>query len=163
MGSLSTSKPSRLSTHDAAVAVAGVLAQADVGDEDQLFRGARLLERAQRLLHDAVFVPGAGGLFVFAFRQAEEQQAADAQLRGFFGLAHRLIHGEIEDAGHGADGVAHALAGADERADRSGRRARARSRAPARAASRCAAAAAAGFQGNCMASIVDEQLLASSL
>ncbi len=53
-------------------------------------------------------------LFVFGVGQAEEQQAANAEARGFFGFAHSLVDGEIEDAGHGADWVAHALAGADE-------------------------------------------------
>ena len=48
------------------------------------FLAARTAEGAQRLLDNAVLVPCAGSLFVFAFRQAEEQQAADAQLRGFF-------------------------------------------------------------------------------
>ena len=46
--------------------------------------------------------------------KAEKQQAAEAELRGFFGFAHGFVDGEIEDAGHGADRVAHALAGADE-------------------------------------------------
>ena len=98
----------------AAVAVAGVLAEADVGDEDKLFCGCTLLEGAKALLHDSVVVPGAGGLLVFAVGQAEEQQSADAEARGFFGFADGLVDGEIEDAGHGTDRVAHALAGADE-------------------------------------------------
>ena len=40
-------------SHHAAVAVRGVLAQADVGDQHQLLRGRRLLQRAQALLRDA--------------------------------------------------------------------------------------------------------------
>ena len=98
----------------AAVAVAGVFAEADVGDEDELLGGGGLLERAQALLHDSVFVPCAGALFVFGFGQAEEQQAADAEAGGFFGFANGFIDGEIEDAGHGADGAADALAGTDK-------------------------------------------------
>ena len=98
----------------AAMAVAGVLAEANVGDEDQLFSGCGLLERAQRLLHDAVFIPGAGALLVFCVRQAEKQQAAEAEPRGFFGFAHGFVHREIEDAGHGGDGFANAFAGTDE-------------------------------------------------
>ena len=50
----------------------------------------------------------------FDFGQAEEQQAAEAEPGGFFGFAHCLIDGEIEDAGHGTDRIAHALARADE-------------------------------------------------
>ena len=53
-------------------------------------------------------------LFVLGFGQAEEQQSADPKLRGFFGFAYGLIHRKIEDAGHGADWVADALAGANE-------------------------------------------------
>jgi hypothetical protein len=98
----------------AAVAVAGVLAEADVGDEDQLFGGGRGFEGAQALLHDAVLVPCAGALLVLGFGQAEEQQAAEAEARGLFGLAHGFIDGEVEDAGHGADFAAHALAGAEK-------------------------------------------------
>ncbi len=114
VGSLSTSKPSPAFDDDAAVAVAGVLAEADVGDEDELLRGCGLLERAQGLLHDAVVFPCAGALLVFGFGQAEEQQAADAELCGLFGFAHGLVDGEVEDAGHGADWIAHAFAGADK-------------------------------------------------
>ena len=42
VGSLSTSKPSPVFDDDAAVAVAGVLAEADVGDEDEFLCGARI-------------------------------------------------------------------------------------------------------------------------
>jgi hypothetical protein len=75
---------------------------------------ADLLERAQALLDDAVVVPGAGALLVFAFRQAEEQQAADAEAGGFFGFADRFVDGEVEDAGHGADCAADAFAGTEK-------------------------------------------------
>ncbi len=100
--------------HDAAVAVAGVFAEADVGDEHELLRSGGLPDGAQTLLHDSVFVPGARGLLVFGVGQTEEQKAAQAEACGFFSFAYGFIHGEIEDAGHGADGVADALAGADE-------------------------------------------------
>jgi hypothetical protein len=99
---------------DAAVAVAGVFAQADVGDEDEFLRGRGLLDGAQSLLHDAVFIPCAGALLVLGFGQAEEEQAAEAQSCRFFCFADGFIDGEVEDAGHGADGLAHGLAGADE-------------------------------------------------
>ena len=98
----------------AAVAVAGVLAEADVGDEDQLLGGRRGLEGAQALLHDAVVVICAGALLVLGFGQAEEQQAAEAEAGGFFGFANGFVDGEVEDAGHGADWAAHAFAGAEK-------------------------------------------------
>lgn len=98
----------------AAVTVTGVLAEADVSDEDKLLRGCGLPDSAQTLLHDAVFVPGAGGVLVFSVGQAEEQKACDAEARCFFGFAHGFIDGEVKDARHGGDGVADALAGTDK-------------------------------------------------
>jgi len=47
-------------------------------------------------------------------RAGEEEQAADAEGRGGFGFADSLINRDVEDAWHGADGVADALAGTDE-------------------------------------------------
>ena len=100
------------------MAVAGVFAEADVGDEHELLGGCGLLEGAQSLLHDAVVVPRAGALLVLGFGQAKKQQAAESEASGFFGFAHGFVDGEIEDAGHGADGAAHALAGTEkERVD----------------------------------------------
>ena len=63
VASLSTSPPAPIS---AAVAVVGVLAQADVGDDEQL--GVRVLDRARRELDDALVVVGAGALGVLARR-----------------------------------------------------------------------------------------------
>jgi len=59
-------------------------------------------------------LPRRRALLVLAFWQAEEQQAAEAETSGLFGFLDRLVDGEIEDAGHGADGGADALSGADE-------------------------------------------------
>jgi hypothetical protein len=72
------------------VAVAGVLAEADVGDEDEILGGWRGLEGAQPLLDDAVFVPGSGALLVLGLGQAKEQKPAQAEAGGLFGLADRL-------------------------------------------------------------------------
>jgi hypothetical protein len=100
---------------DAAVAVAGVLAEADVGDEDQLFDAASVCLSARRPCWTMPFVViGAGATLVLGLRQAEEEQAAEAQARGFFGLFDGLVDGEVEDARHGADGAADALAGAEK-------------------------------------------------
>ena len=54
------------SRSDAAVAVVGVLAQAHVGDHEQL--GQRLLDRARGQLHDALLVPRARALLVLLAR-----------------------------------------------------------------------------------------------
>ena len=77
---------------DTAVAVAGVLAEADISDEDQLFCRCALLERAKTLLHDPVVVPCAGGLLVFFVRQTKQEQSADAQARCFFCFSHSFVH-----------------------------------------------------------------------
>ena len=99
---------------DAAVAVAGVLAETDVGDEDQLPGGVGAAQGAQGLLNDAAFFPCAGAVLVLGFGQAEEQEAAEAEAGGFFGFEDGFVDGEVEDAGHGADFFAYAFAGADE-------------------------------------------------
>ena len=117
-GSLSTKNSSPDFFDHATVAVAGVFAQADVGDEHELFAGGRLLEGAETLLDDAVVVPCAGGLFVLGVGQAEEQEAANAELRGFFGFAKGFIDGKIEHSGHGTHRVAYTFARAEkERVD----------------------------------------------
>ena len=61
----------------AAVAVRGVLAQADVGDEDEL----RMLgaERPQRALHDPVLDPRARAFVVLLVGDAEEEDGLAAQ------------------------------------------------------------------------------------
>ena len=64
---------------DAAVAVGGVLAEADVGDGDEGVEGAVGLEGAEALLDDALGVLGAGGLLILRLGQAEEEQAAEAE------------------------------------------------------------------------------------
>ena len=73
--SLSTSSP----RSDAAVAVGGVLAEADVGQQQQL--GEARPERAQRLLDDPVGDPGARALVVLLLGDAEEDDRPDAGAR----------------------------------------------------------------------------------
>ena len=96
------------------MAVRGVLAEADVGDEHERFRGGGLLERAQAALHDAVVDPGAGAVLVFFGGKAEEQEAADAECGAGLGFLHGFVDGEVEDAGHGGDFAANAFALAEE-------------------------------------------------
>ena len=80
-GSLSTSIAFFGFNDHPAVAVAGVLAEADVGDENKFFGGGDLFDCTEALLNDAVVVPGAGGLLIFFVGQAKEQKAANAQPR----------------------------------------------------------------------------------
>ena len=62
---------------EAAVAVVGVLAEADVGHDEQL--GMRLLDRARRELDDALVVVGARALGVLAVGDPEEQHGGQAR------------------------------------------------------------------------------------
>ena len=97
--------------HDAAVAVAGVGAQAHVGDHDQL--RVRLLERSNRELDDALVVVGARALLVLLGRQAEQQHGGDAELVRLSGVLHGLGDRQPVHARHGGDRGA-ALAQLDE-------------------------------------------------
>ena len=60
----------------AAVAVRGVLAEADVGHQHEL--GEAGPQRAQRLLDDPVLLPRAGRLLVLPVRDPEQHHGADA-------------------------------------------------------------------------------------
>ena len=96
------------------MAVRGVLAEADVGDEHERLCGGALLERAQAALHDAVVDPGAGAVLVFFGGKAEEQEAANSKPGAGFGFLHGFVDREVEDAGHGGDLAADAFALAEE-------------------------------------------------
>ena len=107
---------------DAAVAVVGVLAEADVGDEDEGVEARDCLEGAESLLDDALLGIGSGGVGIFFGGKAEEEQAAEAESGAGFGFFDGFVDGEIEDAGHGGDFLADAFAGTDkERVDEGGR------------------------------------------
>ena len=60
----------------AAMAVAHVFAEANIGDHEQL--GAFGLDRANRLLHDAIFGVGAGSRFILFRRNAEKKDGLQA-------------------------------------------------------------------------------------
>jgi hypothetical protein len=95
------------------MAVRGVLAQANVRHQHQLFCRARLFSACSPL-HNAVVGPGSSRLLVFAFGQSEEQDASDAQRRGSLDFFHRLVDREVEDSRHGTHLAPHAFARADE-------------------------------------------------
>ena len=94
------------------MAVAGVLAVADVG-HDQQFRNLAA-QCPDSLLHDAVIVVGAGGDFVLRFRQSEEDYAADAERLHLGAFLHQLVDRELVIIRHGADLAADAFARANE-------------------------------------------------
>src|SRR5581483_7135925 len=82
---------------DAAVPVRGVLAEADVGEQEEL-REARP-ERPERPLDDAVVDPGARALVVLRLRDAEEHHRLDAEADELLALAHDRLDGVAAESG----------------------------------------------------------------
>ncbi len=88
----------------AAVAVAHVFAQADIGDDEEL--GTFGLDCADRMLHDAIFGVSAGGGFILFVRDAEKKDGLQAGGLGAGGLRCDLAWRELIDPGHAADRAA---------------------------------------------------------
>ena len=126
----------------AAVAVARVLAQAQVGDHQQV--RVRGLDRARGELDDALVVPRAGALLVLVRRQAEQQHARDARAR----RPRRPPRPRRRSTGGRSPASSGSACGARRprrrTSGRSGGRPTARSRARGRAGDRCAQAPEAG-------------------
>jgi hypothetical protein len=59
------------------MAVIGVLAKAEIGDQ-QYLRAKGLAQPAQRSLHDAVIIPGRRPLGILVRRNTEQDHAPDA-------------------------------------------------------------------------------------
>ena len=87
-----------------AVAVLGVLAQADVGHHEQV--GPRALDRARGELHRALGVPGAGALLVLLGGYPEQQHGGEAEPRGVLCLGDGGGDREPLDPGHRRDRLA---------------------------------------------------------
>ena len=85
----------------AAVSVGGVLAQAGVGQDDQL--GPARLEHARGFLDDAVVVVCPGAHLVLGPGDAEEHQGLEPVVHGLGHLDLQLLEGELVLAGHGRD------------------------------------------------------------
>ena len=88
----------------ATVPVVGVLAEAHVGDQEQL--GLGLLDRGARELHDALVVPGRGAPPVLVGGEPEEQHTGEAELLRAAGLGDRAADRKALDAGHRLDRLA---------------------------------------------------------
>ena len=82
----------------AAMAVIRILAETDVGDDDELRHVT--LERTHRLLHRALVVPRLGPGRILGVRDPEEQHAADAQRRGLARVAQQLVDRRLGHARH---------------------------------------------------------------
>ncbi len=84
-----------------AVPVARVLAQAEVGDDDQL--GMRVLDGAGGELDDALVVPGSRALLVLARRQPEQQDGGKPELLRLAGFGYGVGDRQVVDAWHRGD------------------------------------------------------------
>ena len=94
------------------MAVIRVLAEADVGHDDEL--RARVLQRADRLLDDAVLGEALEPVRILRARDAEEEDGLHAERRELARLAGEPVDRELVDAGHRRDRVPDAVAGDDE-------------------------------------------------
>ena len=128
--------------HHAAVAVARVLAEAHVGDDEQVGHG--VLHRAHRLLHDAVLGVGLGAARVLLLRDAEQQHGRDAHAGGVLALLDELVDREAVLARASARSARARRGRGRRRAGRRSRRRPARSRGPSCAAGASRAAGADG-------------------
>ena len=88
--------------------VIGVLAEADVADDEQVRH--RAFHCPDGLLHDSLVVVSlrAGG--VLRRRNPKENDAAQPERCRPLGVLHQLIDGELRHAGKGGDGAAHSFA-----------------------------------------------------
>ncbi len=92
--------------------VAGVLAQAGVGDQHQV--GRRATDGAQRLLHDPVVRPRLGAELVLLSGQPEQQQGGHARVGHRARLVGDAVDRPVVDAGHRRDLLAYVDAGHHE-------------------------------------------------
>ena len=87
--------------HEAAVAVRCVLAQAHIGDYDEIRK--RSLELANGRLHDTIGGDGCASGLVPLGRDSEQQDRADALLPSGCGLTRELGHRQAVHTRHGGD------------------------------------------------------------
>ena len=81
----------RPSTHQPAVAVRRVAAEADVGEEQELRKAGP--QRPERLLDHAVLGPCSSGLVVLLLRHPEKQQRGNPGAGQLLGLAQQAVDG----------------------------------------------------------------------
>ena len=95
-----------------AMSVIGILAEAQVGDNEEVRRG--FAEGADCPGNDAVGTEGFAPAGVFLLRNSEEDDSAEAQGRGLLGFFVEHVGRELEIPRHGFDFAAKAFAVADE-------------------------------------------------
>ena len=121
-----------VAVHDlAAMAVAGVLAIANIGDDQQFGHG--FFDRTHGALHDSVVVVCARRLFVLRLGQPEEDDSADSERVDLLAFFDEFVDRKLIVAGHRGDLAPYAFPGADEKRKNELRRVEAGSRGPGRA------------------------------
>lgn len=85
----------------AAMAVAGILTQANVGDHSQIRRV--LFYLPDRVLNDAVFGVSFSGLFILRFRNPKEKDGLDPRFIGALCDGRDFFPGVLADPGHARD------------------------------------------------------------
>ena len=95
-----------------AVAVIGVLAEADVGPQRQ--RRVRASQGGEGRGHRPLRVGSGGAVGVLRVREAEQDHAGDAQPRQVAALRDQFVDAQLIAPGHRRDGTPHTLAGTDE-------------------------------------------------
>ena len=100
----------------AAMAVARILAEADVGDDGQVRH--LVLDGLDRMLHDPLVGVAFAADLVLVLGNAEEDDRGNAEVLHLFAVLHEVVDGLLIVPGHGADLFFHALAvGHEERID----------------------------------------------
>ena len=92
----------------AAMAVAGILAEADVGDDRQVRH--LVLDGLDRVLHNALVGVALAADLILMLGNAEEDDRGNAEALHFLAVLHQIVDGLLVVAGHGADLFFHALA-----------------------------------------------------
>ena len=95
------------------MAVAGVLAEADIADDYQL--RYFFLDCGDSPLDRTGHVPGRAADFILVFRQAEDFNRGDAERGSSLGYFNGPVYRQVVYAGHGGDFLVDILSGDDEK------------------------------------------------
>ena len=94
------------------VAVVGVLAQADVRDDDQV--GQVLFDLTYCLRNNAVVQVGIGPFRILMLGNPEQNHGRNPEIAHHPALLESLVYRHLRYSGHRCDGLLHPLAGYDE-------------------------------------------------
>ena len=86
---------------NAAMAVVGILTQANIGDHSQI--GRVLFHLPDRILNNAVFGVSFSGLFILRFRNPKEKDGLDPRFIGALCDGRDFFPGVLADPGHARD------------------------------------------------------------